>query len=605
MRGRPRTVLGTVVACAATACALAAGGTPAAASESDREIPVQLLDVTDLHGQLQPTGVAPVTNPDGSKATVGGLAYLATHLAQLRAGQRNSITFSTGDNFTGWEQDSFWLRGEPIVEFLNRQHVRFATIGNHELDSRPEWLTDHMVGGACGGAYGEVGVASCFPDSTGRRYHGTDFPYSSANIVDRSTGRPVAPPYVVETVRNDAGRAARIGFINLTVPDTVDNLRTSLSFNPSLAALDEVRTADHYARVLQSQGVQAIVLNIHDGGVPKAGTPYDSCSDIDSSLEWGMGMAVAKAVTPAIDAVFTGHQHQLFNCVVDDPAGHPRPVIEAGAYGQAIATMSLTLDADTGDVDRARTVAHNVANTHDVTPDPTTQAMVDHWAGYFAGYQQTTVGAVTADVTAARTATGESAMGDAVADMELWEGQRDPRAPADLALVKQIFLPPDLAYAPGQVPGDAPGRVLFGEASGAPGGQSQPLLNADLTGAELHAVLEQQWTVEATGAEVFTPLAVSGNVSYAYDSSRPVGDRVGAVLVDGHRLAPGHRYRVVASVTFFQGKVYAQDTTYPAAAAATNYHRLPDEDRFAWIDYLRHTGPLRPPAPTRVSDTAA
>lgn len=605
MRGRPRTVLGTAAACAAAVCALLAGGTPAAASTADREIAVQLLDVTDLHGQLQPTGVAPVTNPDGSTSTVGGLAYLATRLAQLRAGQRNSITFSTGDNFTGWEQDSFWLRGEPIVEFLNQQHVRFATVGNHELDSRPEWLTDHMVDGACGGPYGTVGVASCFPDSTGRRFHGTDFPYSSANIVDRRTGRPIVPPYVVETVRNDAGRRARIGFINLTVPDTVGNLRTILSYNPSLAALDEVRTADHYASVLQSQGVQAIVLNIHDGGVPRAGTPYDSCSDIDSSLEWGMGMAVAKAVTPAIDAVFTGHQHQLFNCVVDDPAGHPRPVIEAGAYGQAIASMALTLDADTGDVDRDRTVAHNVANTHDVAPDPATQTMIDHWTGYFTGYQQTTVGAVAGDVTATRTAAGESAMGDAVADMELWEGQRQPHAPADLALVKQIFLPPDLHVAPGQVPGDAPGRVLFAEVAGSPGGQSQPIVNADLTGAQLRAVLEQQWSTDATGAVAFAPLAVSRNVTYAYDSSRPVGDRVGAVLVDGRPLAPDRRYRVAASVTFFQGKVYAQDTTYPAAAGATDPYRLPDEDRFGWVDYLRQTGPLRPPPPTRVYDTAA
>ncbi|GAA4214379.1 bifunctional metallophosphatase/5'-nucleotidase [Actinocatenispora rupis] len=591
------------MACVAAVCALLAGGTPAAAGEADREIPVQLLDVTDLHGQLQPTGVAPVTNPDGTKSAVGGLAYLATHLAQLRTGQRNSITFSTGDNFTGWEQDSFWLRGEPIVEFLNQQHVRFATVGNHELDSRPEWLTDHMVDGACGGEYGTVGVASCFPDSTGRRYHGTDFPYSSANIVDKRTGRPIAPPYVVETVRNDAGRAARIGFINLTVPDTVGNLRTILSFNPSLAALDEVRTADHYAQVLQSQGVQAIVLNIHDGGVPKSGTPYDSCSDIDSSLEWGMGMAVAKAVTPAIDAVFTGHQHQLFNCVVDDPAGNPRPVIEAGAYGQAVAAMSLTLDADTGDVDRSRTVAHNIANTHDVTPDPTTQAMVDHWSGYFAGYQQTTVGAVAADVTAARNPAGESTMGDAVADMELWEGQRDPHA-ADLALVKQIFLPPDLTYAPGQVPGDSPGRVLFAEVAGSPGGQSQPVVNADLTGDQLRAVLEQQWRTDASGATVFTPLAVSRNVTCTYDTSRPVGDRVRAVRVAGRPLAPGRTYRVAASVTFFEGPVYAQDTAYPAAAAATRHYRLPDEDRFAWVDYLRHVGVLRPPDTDRVRDLA-
>lgn len=577
---------------------------PAAAGGTADEIPLRLLDVTDLHGQLRPDGVAPVTNPDGSKTTVGGLAYLSTHLDKLRRGHPESITFSTGDNFTGWGKPSFWLRGEPIVDFLNHENVQLSTVGNHELDTRPEWFTQHMVRGNCGGPYGPAGVKSCFPDSTGHRYHGTDFPYSSANIVDRKTGKPIVPPYIVETVRGAHGKSTKIGFINLTVTDTVDNLRTILSFNPSLEALPEVKTANHYAKVLQNKGVEAIVLSVHNGGVPEPGTPYDGCSDIESSPQWGMGVEIAKRVSPAIDAVFTGHQHKLFNCTVTDPAGNPRPVMEAGAYGQAIAMMDLAIDAQSGDVLRKRTVAHNVPNSHDVAPDPAVKQLVDHWWNFYDQYEKTTVGKVTGDITSVRNAAGESITGNAMADMELWEGQKQKHDPADLALVKQLFLPPDLHYKPGASPADRQGKVLFGEVAGMPGGTSQPIVNADLTGAQIKQVLEEQWSADADDTETFAPLAVSHNLSYSYDSTKPIGHRVdmSSIRLGGQAIEPSVTYRVAGTVTFFKGNVYDQAADYPTAHKATNPYRL-EQDRFAWIDWLRGNEVTTPPDLGRTEDT--
>src|SRR5437762_22026 len=52
------------------------------------------------------------------------------------------------------------------------------------------------------------------------------------------------------------------------------------------------------------------------------------------------------------------------------------------------------------------------------------------------------------------------------------------------------------------------------------------------------AVLEQQWQTQANGTVKFAPLAVSGNVSYAYDASKPVGQRIDPadVKIDGAPL---------------------------------------------------------------------
>src|SRR5215467_8116978 len=100
---RRRDFLGAAGVTIGTAALGTAIGEPAYASENaiesdpDRYVNVQLVNITDLHGYLQPTsltGYNLVTN-NGSQVTVGGASYLAAHLKRIRAGQRNSIFFSS------------------------------------------------------------------------------------------------------------------------------------------------------------------------------------------------------------------------------------------------------------------------------------------------------------------------------------------------------------------------------------------------------------------------------------------------------------------------------------------------------------------------------
>ena len=107
------------------------------------------------------------------------------------------------------------MRDEPTIEVMNALGVEFDSVGNHELDVSKSFLVDHMARGKC---FGTIGVDSCFTDSTGRRFHGADFSFQSANIVD-AKGRTIVAPYTIRWVR-DQGRAYPVGFIGLTVPDT-------------------------------------------------------------------------------------------------------------------------------------------------------------------------------------------------------------------------------------------------------------------------------------------------------------------------------------------------------------------------------------------------
>ncbi|MEV0804286.1 bifunctional UDP-sugar hydrolase/5'-nucleotidase [Kribbella sp. NPDC050281] len=525
---------------AGLAVLLTAGLAPPAAQAVTTSVPVQLVSITDFHGYLRPPSPADggtIAGPGGTTQVVGGAAYLATHLKSIQAGHPNSIFFADGDNFSGWPFEVDAHADEPTIEVLNALGVEFSSVGNHELDISKSFLVDHMTKGKC---FGEVGVDSCFTDSTGRRFRGADFEFQSANIVD-AKGRTIVAPYTIRWVR-DHGRSYPIGFIGMTVPDTPVG---STSYQPELTALDPVESANRAAAELTRQGVKAIVLNMHDGGTDASAT-YDDCVN-----PTGPAVELARTVTPQIDAIVTGHWHAAFNCSIPDPDGNPRPVVEAANHGRLINEINLQLDGRTGEVLRDKTTSANHAVTRDVTPDPKIQKIVDYWAAAGDRKYAEPVATITGDFTRTANSAGESTLADLAADVHLWTARQNGEADLGIIAAKPAIgstaLRADLLVANSNKPGDADGRVMLGESWDAYG-YGNPVLTVSLTGAQLDAVLEQQWQTQTDGTVKFAPLAVSGNVSYSFDVSRPVGDRADPadVKIDGAALDPAKTYRVAA-----------------------------------------------------------
>ncbi|MYS80556.1 bifunctional metallophosphatase/5'-nucleotidase [Streptomyces sp. SID5474] len=563
---------------------------PAHAEAVAEPVSVQLLNITDFHGYLNPPSPGSdgvITGPDGAAVTVGGAAYLATHTKRLRAGHRNSLLYASGDTFSGWPFEVAAYQNEPTIEVFNALGVRFSALGNHELDVSPSFLTDHMENGVC---FGTIGQDSCFTDSTGARFHGADFDYQSGNIVGAVSGQPVVPPYRIENVTDAAGHVFRIGFIGMTVPDAP---RGSTSYQPDLRGLDIVESTNKYAAELVAKGVRAIVLNMHEGAWPKSGmaAPYDSCDQVE-----GPAVDIAKRVSPDVDVVVTGHWHGHFNCMVDDPAGVPRPVVEAGHHGSLINEIDLALDPGTGEVMRKRTRSVNHPVTRDVPADPAMQRIVDYWNARSNTRYVSALATQTGDFLRARNEAGESTAADLFADVQYWEASRTPAGKADLALLAvppEPFANPlggDLAYAKGSLAEDADGRILFSEAWGAYG-YGNPVLTVSITGARLKAILEQQWRVAENGSEFMVPLAVSRNVSYSHDRNQPRGRRVGSsdVTVDGNPLDLDRTYRVAALANTILGADGFSFGDYTNAVRGSL-------DSWAFIAYLR-AHPTISPAP--------
>ncbi|MDJ0382245.1 5'-nucleotidase C-terminal domain-containing protein [Streptomyces sp. G-G2] len=535
-------------------------GTPVAGSAAGLDaasaagyVDVQLLNITDLHGYLNgpPARDAVITGADGAAYTVGGVAHMATHLERLRAGWAHSFFFAPGDLFSGWEFPAFTLADEPTIEALNRLGLDFATAGNHEFDRTPGFLSGHMERGLPAEGDGET---SGFPDATGARFHGADFRYYSANAVRSADGAEVLPPYNIEWVSAPGGRLLPVGFIHLT---TVGTERYPNSFQSGLTTTDELTAADRCAALLKARGVNAIVLSMHDGAV--AGEAFDS-----GSAPSGPAYELALRVSADIDAIVTGHWHRAFTMMLPDPAGRPRPFVEAGCHGQIVNEITLRLDPVTGAVVRELTTSTNHPNTRDVPADPGLREVVEYWNGYARERAARPIGRQRAPFRRQLSAAGESTMGNLVADWALWAAARAPDssdtstrpgssadAPVGVADLALIALAPragrsvintDLVAAPGEE------TVTFERAWRAVG-YGCPLVTASLSGALVHDALEQQWAVDTRGALTYAPLAVSGNVRYSFDPARPAGDRVAPadVLIGGEALRPEGTYRVVTT----------------------------------------------------------
>ncbi|MFJ9432438.1 bifunctional metallophosphatase/5'-nucleotidase [Streptomyces sp. NPDC101490] len=528
------------------------------AATADEYVDVQLLSITDLHGYLQaaPGGHSVIYGNGGRSYTVGGVAHLAAHLERLRAGRRNSIFFSPGDLFSGWEFDAGAFADEPTIEALNRMGLDFATAGNHEFDKSPDMIRRHMEQGV---PFPVKGRDTSFTDSSGRRFAGARFRYYSANTVWAGSERTVLPPYNIEWVTARDGRRLPIGFIHLTA---LGFESFPASFQPGLSTLDEVATADRYAALLKKRGVHAIVLSMHDGAI--AGADFNSGSDPS-----GPALDLALRVSPDIDVIVTGHWHTRFNMMVPDPNGVPRPFVEAGCYGQLVNEISLRLDPSTGKVVRGLTVSTNHANTRDITPHPELAEVARYWAGQAAGRERSRIGRQTGSFLRTRNGAGESTMGDLAADWALWAGRQPsdptdngnihPNVPAELAVIAvaprigQTVIAGDLVHDT-----SSNGAVTFGQAWQAVG-FGDPIVGAWVTGKQIHDALEEQWSLGPSGELRFAPLAVSHNVRYSFDARGPVGDRVSPadVLVGGERLDLARSYRLAApSYTFLASDGY-------------------------------------------------
>lgn len=99
----------------------------------------------------------------------------------------------------------------------------------------------------------------------GDGFEGARFRYLAANVGEQSTGKTIFPSYTVRSFRG-----ARVAFIGVTLEGTP--LVTSPAGVVGLQFENEAATINALVPEIRAQGVEAIVVLIHQGGATPAST---------------------------------------------------------------------------------------------------------------------------------------------------------------------------------------------------------------------------------------------------------------------------------------------------------------------------------------------
>jgi 5'-nucleotidase len=487
---------------------------PASSSAAETAAPVALriLAINDFHGNLRPpNGGIRISDPnDKTKKIVvpaGGAEQMATLVKQLRTDHNNTIFVAAGDLIGASPLLSAMFHDEPTIESLSMMGLEVASVGNHEFDEGKDELL-RMQNGGC------HPIDRCLGPHP---FPGAKFHYLAASTIEKSTGKTVFPPYEIRTFEG-----IPVAFIGLTLKGT-PNIVSPVGV-AGLEFKDEAETVNALVPELKARGVEAIVVLIHEGGFPSG--DYNECPGISGAI-----VDIVKKFDRAVDVVISGHTHQAYVCEIDG-----RLVTSGDKYGTIVTSIDLKLDPATRDVISAK--ADNViVRTGVYAKDPEQTALLESYDKVAAPIANRQAGSVTETLSHAPNTSGESALGDIVADAQLIATRADADGGAVIAVTNPGGIRADIA-------GKEDGAVTYADLFASQPFRNQ-LVTLTLTGRQIKDMLEQQW-LDPSRPRI---LQVSSGFAYAWDNAKSYGERVIAdrMSLNGQRIDPAASYRVTVN----------------------------------------------------------
>ena len=493
----------------AAANLVACSSTPQRATQP---VNVKLLAINDFHGNLKPPrGGIRIKDPADASKTIevaaGGAEHLATAVAQLRAKNPNHAFVAAGDLVGATPLLSALFRDEPTIEALSAMGLEISAVGNHEFDKGAAELLRLQRGG-CHAGEGCKGP---------QPFKGASFKYLAASTIDTATGQTILPAYHVKRFEG-----IPVAFIGLTLKDTPNIVVPS-----GVAGLrfdDEAQSVNRLVPELRAQGIEAIVVLIHEGGMPTG--DYNECPGISGPI-----VGIVNQLDRAVDVIISGHTHRAYNCRIDG-----RLVTSADKYGTVLSEIDLVLDPKSGDVVQAH--ADNlIVRTDRFAKDAEQTRIIEAYELLAAPLAKRIVGKIAAPLSRDESPAGESPIGQVVADAQLAATRAPGDGGAQIALMNPGGLRASLAAG-------ADGSVRYEDLFAV-----QPFYNnlvtMTLTGAQLLEVLEAQWLNQVRPRI----LQVSRGFGYRWDMAQPPGQRIvaGSVMLDGQPIDAAANLRVTVN----------------------------------------------------------
>ncbi len=517
-------------------------------------VELQIVALNDFHGQIEPPSGSQTlyynTTHYPFKAEVGGASYLATQIKALKATNPNTVIVSAGDCIGASPLVSALFHDEPTIEALSEMGLEYSAVGNHEFDKGVPEL-QRMQYGCC------HQVDGCQDKD---RFVGAGYYYLTANVVN-SANNTLFPPYMIKEIEG-----IPVAFIGISLKDTPAIVAPSAVLG--LTFLDEADSINAAARELKEKGIKTIIVLIHDGG-QQDGLPSESKNFSGSIID------VVKRCDREVDVFVTGHTHQYYVSTIDG-----RIVTQADWQGKFLTDIDLVISKETGDVLLAR--AKNVAVTRDVPKDADVSEIVEKYSTLAKPLTQKVIGSITADISKTPGNSGESALGDVIADTQLRSARQDG---ALVAFMNPGGIRTDLIYQASQSEGA--GNVTYGEAFSV-----QPFSNSifalNLTGSQIDELLEEQFDNPSPG--INSIIQVSRGFNYTWNRSAPSGQKVdiNSIKINGKTIDPKESYRVAANGFLADGG----DNFTVFSAGKNKVCGIGDVDAF--VEYFQAFSPVSP-----------
>lgn len=452
-------------------------------------VELNILGITDFHGHLEATGGE------------AGAAGIACYVEAERADNPLTNFVTVGDNIGGSPFVTSILQDTPTLDVLNAIGVDASALGNHEFDAGYEDLTQRVS-----------------VDGTGE----AQFPYLGANVVG---GDPA--PAGSEIV--DLG-GVKVGYVGAVTQETATLV--SPAGIPGITFTNDIEAINTEAARI-ADDVDVIIALTHSGA---------SAND-DYSAD--------------VDVVFAGHTHQ--NRVETGPAREgkqPLVMIQGWEYGQAVSDVEITFDRTAGEITNieARNVLVDeilaacdavpgnpvVANVQNIV-NAAVDASEEAGAEVVTTIENTFYRGADSEGTYGSNRGVESSLNNLLAEAGLWAMNELTALSADIGVMNAGGVRADLQA----------GDVTFADAY-----LVQPFGNTygvvDITGAQFKEALEQQWK-DPAGERPRLALGLSNNVQYSFDESRPAGERITHITVNGAPIDLDATYRVAGASFLLAG----------------------------------------------------
>ena len=294
-------------------------------------VTVGIAAINDFHGTLEPPHQS-VFVPDGKGQMIGvpagGAAWLASAIDSVRAKYPNHLTVSAGDLISASQFASSLYLDEPAIGVANRIGLDFNAVGNHEFDlGRAELLRKQT-----GGCKRHTPRKPCQLEP----FAGAKFRFLAASTRTES-GDTLFPATALRTF-GSGRRKVSVGLIGLTLKDT-PNLVSSDGIK-GLTFADEADTINVLVSTLKTQGADAIVILIHQGGRATDQTDPDGCDAMTGDIR-----PILDRLDPRVEVVVSGHTHWAYVCdyAAINPA-KPFLLTSAGRYGELVTDRALQID---------------------------------------------------------------------------------------------------------------------------------------------------------------------------------------------------------------------------------------------------------------------